>query len=66
MSLGSYVRVLRTFVDAFTAAVQPISKADGNGRPRSNEDPEPSTGTDTETSSEMRDLMQGLRVYLSF
>lgn len=61
MSLGNYVRVLRTFVDAFTAAVQPISKTSG-AVTKSNEEPEVSTETETEGSSELRDLMQGLRV----
>jgi len=63
MSLGNYVRVLRTFVDAFTAAVQPIRKTKGDASRTSNEEPEVSTETDTEGPSELRDLMQGLRAY---
>jgi hypothetical protein len=64
MSLGNYVRVLRTFVDSFTAAVQPISKTNA-AEAKSNEEPEVSTETETEGSSELRDLMQGLRVSVS-
>lgn len=69
MSLGNYVRILRTFVDAFTNAIQPIKKGElqeeGNVETlatATGEDTEMSTGTETEGSSEMRDLMQGLRV----
>lgn len=62
MSLGNYVRILRTFVDAFTAAIQPIKSQNGDGMTTSNEEPEVSTETETDSPSEMRDLMLALKV----
>jgi glycerol-3-phosphate O-acyltransferase / dihydroxyacetone phosphate acyltransferase len=63
MSLGNYVRVLRTFVDAFTAAVQPVSSTNGTVKRTSNEEPELSTETETEGSPEIFKLMSDLKVF---
>jgi hypothetical protein len=63
MSLGNYVRVLRTFVDAFTAAVQPVSSTNGTVKRTSNEEPELSTETETEGSPEILKLMSDLKVF---